>query len=145
MWDPENFPGADHVPWQLLIRARFAHELDAVLASIVVARVGAVASVDVARKVAAVAQDAITPDREKVTASGRMRALSAAADFDDWWCGTPWPRHWPPKPHGVFDDFADPITSLVVEQALGMVKAGGSDALHKSLGDVLAEVGGLRG
>ena len=91
------------------------------------------------------AQDAITPDREKVTASGRMRALSAAADFDDWWCGTPWPRHWPPKPHGVFDDFADPITSLVVEQALGMVKAGGSDALHKSLGDVLAEVGGLRG
>jgi hypothetical protein len=74
-----------------------------------------------------------------------MRALSAAADFDDWWCGTPWPRHWPPKPHGVFDDFADPITSLVVEQALGMVKAGGSDALQKSLGDVLAEVGGLRG
>jgi hypothetical protein len=26
-----------------------------------------------------------------------------------------------------------------------MVRAGGSDALQKSLGDVLAEVGGLRG
>ena len=22
MWDPEHFPGADNVPWQLLIRAR---------------------------------------------------------------------------------------------------------------------------
>jgi hypothetical protein len=145
MWDPDNFPGADHVPWQLLIRARFAHEIDAVLASVVVARVGAVASVDVARKVAAVAQDAITADREKVSTAGKLRALSAAADFDDWWCGTPWPHQWPPKPHGVFDDFNDPITSLVVEQALGMVNAGGSEALQKSLGDVLSEVGGLRG
>jgi hypothetical protein len=145
MWDPDNFPGADHVPWQLLIRARYAHEIDAVLASVVVARVGAVASDGVTRKVATVAQDAISPDREKVSAAGKLRALSAAADFDDWWCGTPWPRHWPPKPHGVLDDLSDPIMGLVVEQALTMVRAGGSEALQKALGDVLDEVGGLRG
>ena len=144
MWDPDNFPGADHVPWQLLIRARFAHELDAVLASVVVSRVGAVASVDITRKVAEVAAQAVTADREKVTAATKVRALSAAADFDDW-CGTPWPRHWPPKPHGVLDDLSDPIVGLVVEQALTMVRAGGSEGLQKSLGDVLAEVGGLRG
>jgi len=145
MWDPDNFPGADHVPWQLLIRARYAHELDAVLASVVVARVGALASVETTRKVAEVATHAITPEREKVTSAIKVRALSAAADFDDWWCGTPWPRHWPPKPHGVFDDLSDPIAGLVIEQALTMVRAGGSEALQKSLGDVLAEVGGLRG
>jgi hypothetical protein len=144
MWDPDSFPGADHVPWQLLIRARFAHELDAVLASVVVARVGAVASVDITRKVAEVATQAVTADREKVTAATKVRALAAAADFDDW-CGTPWPRHWPPKPHGVLDDLSDPLVGLVVEQALTMVRAGGSEGLQKSLGDVLAEVGGLRG
>ena len=145
MWDIDHFPGADHVPWQLLIRARYAHELDAVLASVVVARVGAVASVDITRQVASVAQDAITADREKVTAATKVRAMSAAADFDDWWCGTPWPRHWPPKPRGVFDDLSDPIAGLVIEQALTMVRAGGSEALQKSLGEVLAEVGSLRG
>ena len=145
MWDPDNFPGADNVPWQLLIRARFAHELDAILASVVVARVGAVASLAITQQVAAVAQDVITAEREKATAATKVRAMSAAADFDDWWCGTPWPRHWPPKPHGVFDDLSDPIAGLVIEQALTMVRSGGSAALQKSLGDVLAEVGGLRG
>ena len=145
MWDPDNFPGADHVPWQLLIRARYAHELDAVLASVVVDRIGAVASVEITRRVAEVAAQAITADREKVSAATRVRAMSAAADFDDWWCGTTWPRHWPPKPHDLFDDLSDPVAGLVIEQALAMVRGGGSEALQKSLGDVLAEVGGLRG
>jgi hypothetical protein len=77
MWDPDSFPGADHVPSQLLVRARYAH--------------------------------------------------------------------WPPKPHSVFDELGVPIAGLVIEQALTMVRAGGSEALQKSLGDVLAEVGGLRG
>jgi len=60
MWDPEHVPGVDHVPWQLLIRARFAHELDAVLASVVVERFGAVVSVEVTRKVA---ETLLTRDR----------------------------------------------------------------------------------
>lgn len=144
MWDPDNFPGADNVPWQLLIRARFVHELDAILASVVVARVGAVASVEITRKVAEVAAQAVGAEREKVTAGTKVRAVSAVADFDDW-CGTPWPRRWPPKSHGVFDDLSDPMAGLVIEQALSMVRAGGSEALQKSLGEVLAEVGGLRG
>jgi hypothetical protein len=145
MWDPDNFPGADNVPWQLLIRARYAYEIDAILASVVVARVGAVASVDVARKVAMVAADVATAEREETTATAKVQALSAAAEFDEWYCGNSWPRHWPPKPHGVFDDLGDPIAGLVIEQALTMVRAGGSETLQKTLGDVLAEVGGLRG
>jgi hypothetical protein len=38
-----------------------------------------------------------------------------------------------------------PDRGLVIEQALRMVRVGGSDAVQKSLGEVLAEVGGLRG
>jgi hypothetical protein len=144
MWDPDNFPGADNVPWQLLIRARFVHELDAVLASVVVSRIGALASYDVTRRVADVAAGAISAERVKVTANGKLRAITAAWEFDDW-CGTSWPRPWPPRKHPSFDDLGDPLSGLVIEQALEMVRAGGSEGLQKSLGDVLAEVGGLRG
>lgn len=144
MWDPDSFPGADNVPWELLIRARFAHEIDAVLASVIVERVGALASVEITRKVAEVAMQAITSEREKAGSSGKVRALSALADFDDW-CGTKWPRPWPPKRHSVFDELSDPMAGLVIEQAHALVLAGGSDGLQKSLGEVLAEVGGLRG
>jgi hypothetical protein len=144
MWDPDNFPGADNVPWQLLIRARFVHELDAVLASVVVSRIGAVASYEMTRQVAEVAGKAVTAEHVKVTANGKLRAITAAWEFDDW-CGNGWPRPWPPKKHGSFEDLSDPITTLVFEQALEMVRAGGSEGLQKSLGEVLAEVGGLRG
>lgn len=144
MWDPDNFPGADNVPWQLLIRARFAYEIDAVLASVVVSRVGTVASVDVTRQVAEIAASAVSGQREKASSSTKLRALSALADFDDW-CGTNWPRPWPPKKNDVFDDLSDPIAGLVIEQAHATVLAGGSDVLQKSLGQALAEVGGLRG
>src|SRR4051794_12644249 len=116
MWDPEHFPGVDNVPWELLIRARYAHEIDAVLASVVVERVGAVASVEITRKVAEVAMGAITLQSEKATSETAVRALSAVADFDDW-CGTKWPRPWPPKKNGVFDDLSDPMAVLVIEQA----------------------------
>ena len=144
MWDPDNFPGADNVPWQLLIRARFAYQLDAVLASVVVSRVGAVASVDITRQVAEVAASGVTGQREKATASGKVQTMAALADFDDW-CGTNWPRPWPPKKNNVFDDLSDPIAGLVIEQAHATVLAGGSADLQKSLGQALAEVGGLRG
>ena len=36
--------------------------------------------------------------------------------------------------------YSDPITPLVVAGALRLVEAGGSDALRKTLGQVLAEV-----
>jgi len=144
MWDPEHFPGVDNVPWQLLIRARYAHELDAVLASVVVERIGAVASVDVTRKVAEVAMNAVSRQGDKATSATKVRAMSAIADFDDW-CGTHWPRPWPPKKNGLFDDLGDPMTTLVIEQAHALVRAGGTDGLQKALGEVLAEVGGLRG
>jgi hypothetical protein len=65
----------------------------------------------------------------------------AAGDIDNF----PGADHVPPKPHGVLDDLSDPIAGLVIEQALTMVRADGSEALQKSLGDLLAEVGGRRG
>ena len=146
MWDPDNFPGADHVPWQLLIRARYAHEIDAVIASYVVARIGAVASAELTFKIAEVASQTMPAERVKATATARLNALSAIADFDDWpWCGTPpWPRHWPPKPRG-FDDLSDAVLPLVLERAAAFVRAGGSEQLQGSLGEVLNELGGVRG
>lgn len=143
MWDPENFPGADNVPWQLLIRARFVHEVDAVLASVVVSRVGSVASVEVVRRLTEAAGQGLARDFERTSSSGRVRALSAAADFDDW-CGTPWPRPWPPRRNPAFDDLADPVMPMVVAQAHRLVMSGGSEALQKSLGEALVEVGGLQ-
>ena len=143
MWDPDNFPGADHVPWQLLIRARYVHEIDAVIASYVVARIGAVASAELTYKVAEAAAQARTAEPVKATASSKVSALSAAAEWDDWKCGTvPW--HWPPKPRG-FDDLSDAVLPLVLERAAAFVRAGGSEQLQGSLGAVLNELGGVRG
>ncbi len=144
MWDPEHFPGADNVPWQLLIRARFVHEIDAVLASTIVAHVGAVASVEATRVVATAAQKAIVASREKATPEQRTLAFDAAIDWDDW-CGTGWPRRWPPRPKLGFDDLSDPVAELVIGKALELVKAGGSEQLQKTLGEALLEVGQLRG
>lgn len=144
MWDPEHFPGADNVPWQLLIRARFVHEIDAVLASTIVSHVGAVASVEAARIVATAAQKAIVASRETATPEQRTTAFDAAIDWDDW-CGTGWPRRWPPRPKLGFDDLADPVAELVIGKALELVRAGGSEQLQKTLGEALAEVGQLRG
>ncbi len=145
MWDPENFPGADNVPWPLLIRARFVRELDAVIASTVVQAVGRVASVEATRIVATAAQKAMSAAvREQATPEQRTVAFDAALDWDDW-CGTGWPRRWPPRPKLGFEDLNDPVSELVIGKAFDLVQQGGSDALQKTLGQALAEVGGLRG
>ncbi|MBO9521078.1 MAG: hypothetical protein J7518_06025 [Nocardioidaceae bacterium] len=142
MWDPDNFPGADNVPWQLLIRARFVHELDAVIASTVVHHVAAVASVDATRTVAGAAQKAIAhASREQASPEQRVAAFDAAMDFDDW-CPTR-PRPWPwPGPRRDFAELADPIADLVITKAAELVKVGGSEALQQTLGAALAEVAG---
>ena len=144
MWDIDNFPGADHVPWQLLIRARLVDEIDAVLASAVVRRVSAVASSKVAHAVATAAEAGIVGGiREPATAEQRVAAFDAALEFDDW-CGTPWPHRWPgPKPK--FDDLFDPMAEVVFGRALDLVQNGGSEALQKTLGSALAELSPARG
>ncbi|MDO9455195.1 hypothetical protein [Nocardioides sp.] len=141
MYTADDFPGAGNIPWQLLIRARYAFEIDAVLASVVVARVGALTSVDVARKLVDAA--GVKAGGDKAEPGAVLGALRATLDFDDW-CGTNWPRRWPPKPRGRdFDDLSDPIVPLVAERALELLTAGGSPDLQGSLGQVLAEVGGI--
>jgi len=144
MWDIDNFPGADHVPWQLLIRARLVDEIDAVLASAVVRQVSAVASSKVAHAVATAAEAGIVGGiRERATAEQRVAAFDAALEFDDW-CGTPWPHRWPgPKPK--FGDLFDPMAEVVFGRALDLVQNGGSEVLQKTLGSALAELSPARG
>jgi hypothetical protein len=101
MWDVDRFPGAEHVPWQLLIRARYAHELDA-------------GDVGRGRLRRLVVRDAVAATLAP-EAARRVRR--------------------PQRPD----------RGLVIEQALRMVRVGGIDAVQKSLGEVRAEVGGLRG
>jgi hypothetical protein len=144
MWDADNFPGAENVPWQLLIRARLVREIDAVLASAIVSQVGAVASKKVTHAVAMSAQAGIAgANREQASTEQRVAAFDAALDFDDW-CGTSWPHRWPPRPKGM-DDLADPITEVVLGKALELVRLAGSEELQKTLGSTLAELSPARG
>ncbi len=144
MWDSEHFPGANKVPWRLLIRARFVYEVDAVLASTIVRTVGSMASAGAGKALTVAAEKALADKRHaEVSAQQRVAALTALLDWDDW-CGTPWPRHWPwpPRPHDVFDDLSDPVAALFADRALQLVKAAGSEALQKSLGGALAKMAG---
>ncbi len=140
MWTPDDFPGADNVPWQLLIRARFAHEIDAIVGSIVIKAVERVAAADVVTKVAQVANESVK-GRDPVKTGSRqiLAALVAADDFDDW-CGTPWP-HWPGPPRPKwFEEFGDPMFQVVVSRAADFVNAAGSPQLKDSLGGLLGEI-----
>ena len=144
MWDIDHFPGAKHVPWQLLIRARYVREIDAVLASTVVRAVGSMASVGAAKALAVAAEKALS-GAQSIEASDQQRvtAMSAMLDWDGW-CGTPWPHHWgwPPRRHDGFDELSDPLTSVLADHALEMVKVAGSEALQKNLGGALAKMAG---
>jgi hypothetical protein len=128
-----------HIPWQLLIRARTVSEIDAVVSSVVLARVAEVASVEMTRKVAVAASEAAGASSERASAEQVVAALVAAADFDDWYCSTMSHRTWP-RHGGLLDDLSDPIASIVFEGAQRLVGAGGSETLQKTLGQVLTEV-----
>ena len=134
MWSSDDFPGASHVPWQLLIRARLQDEVDAALASAIVRAVADVGSqaqvVEVAR--AAHAGLATRPAGEPASAEQRIAAIDAAAEFDDF-CGTPYPHS--PIPHHL-QEFGDPAVVGVLAAARQLVKAG-SENLQKSLGQAL--------
>ncbi len=142
MWTYDDFPGAKNVPWQLLIRARFVHEIDAVLASTIVRNLGGVASVSVTKTLIAAAEKALSDKRPtEVSAGQRAAAVIAVADWEEL-CPRPWPWPWPPRRHLVFDELSDPITTVLAERAIQLVKAAGSEALQKSLGGALAKMGG---
>ena len=139
MWDPEHFPGADHVPWQLLIRARFQYELDAVIASTIVRNIATLGSESLANEVGLAATKAVALSRAsngQDTANRSESMMSVLAEFDDW-CGTGWPR-WPgPRPKG-FD--LDPLVIVLADRAIAVLRELGSDQLQKGLGKVLNEI-----
>ena len=124
-----------HVPWQLLIRARTVSEVDSILSSVVLARLAEVASVESVRLVADAAHAARGASDEQAGAEQKLSALSAIADFDDWYCGNGPRRPWPHR-GDVLDTIADPVTSIVARGARELLGAG-SPALQKTLGEAL--------
>lgn len=144
MWTSDDFPGADKVPWQLLIRARYLHQIDAVVASAVVQQVSRCASVEITEQVVRAATEGVSQSsREEASSEQRISALSSAMDFVDI-CPPNWPFRWPPRPKGRFEELSDPIAHVVLEGALEFVRAAGSDRLNKTLGETLHEVGQLQ-
>lgn len=141
MWDPENFPGADHVPWQLLIRARYQYEVDAVIASVILRNATVLGNETIAKELGAAAAKAVALSREvngrKKVAKGGA-AYSVVAEFDDW-CGTRWPR-WPgpgPRPRS---EEVDPIVVVFADRALDALTAIASPQLRDGLAPVLDNI-----
>jgi hypothetical protein len=125
------------VPWQLLIRARTVGEVDAVIASVVLNRIVEVGSTHVVQTVARAAADGLGANDEPATAEQKLGALSAVADFDEWYCGNG-PR-WPYPHRGVLDEVSDPVAVLVTRGARQLVEAG-SPGLQKTLGEALGQI-----
>lgn len=140
MWDPEHFPGADNVPWQLLIRARFQFEVDAVLASTIVSQIGPRVAEGLANQLAvAGAQGVAGSIKEPTRAKPRSGELvTMLGDWDDW-CGTKWPR-WPFPWPGPRRDWLDPSAVLLAGKAVKLLELGGSPGLQEQLGGVLQEI-----
>ena len=157
MWTPEDFPGADNVPWQLLIRARFVRDVDAFVATAVVGQVARVASLDVATKVAQGAAEAMRGmPAEKLGRAARSDVFGAVADFIDicppwppWPRPRPWPWPWPgPWPwadgrENPFEQIGTPYEGIVLQGALDLVARVGSPQLQEQFGGVLKELGGF--
>jgi len=145
MWTSDDFPGADHVPWQLLIRARTQFEVDALVASQIVRAVSLLASEGVAKELAQTATKAVAASR--VAHSGKESSnlgfsLSAFDDFEDW-CGTRWPHWWGPKPHGGGlggPGDPDPIIVAIADKALVLLRAAGSPQLQGAMSGPLESI-----
>jgi hypothetical protein len=127
-----------HVPWQLLIRARTVAEVDTVISSVVLGRLAEVASVDEVRLVAEAARGAHGDKAEPASAEQKLSALTAVAEFDEWYCGNGPRRPWPHR-GDVLDVVSDPVTSLVARGARELVGAG-SPALQKTVGEALEQL-----
>lgn len=163
MWTVDDFPGADNVPWPLLIRARLVRDLDAFVATTVVHQVAQVASREVTTRIAEAAAEGMrAAPAEKVNRTARVDALDAVAAFIDicppWpW---PWPRpprppwpwpwpgpgNYPPGPYPWFEGqehpwakIGSPYQGAVLAGALDLVTRVGSQQLQEQLGGALKE------
>jgi hypothetical protein len=146
VWGPDDVPDFRATPWQLLIRARYVHELDAVLASMVVNKLEPYASREAVRTLASAAHVLGVDRPEEASAEQRMAVLDAVLEWEDWPCGTPVPgHHGPVGPRRVFDDIGDPMAGVLFAKSSELVERAGSEALRTSLGKVLADSSALRG
>ena len=139
MWTQDGFPGADKVPWQLLIRARFVDEIDAIVAHTVVATLAPLMGRERGRNLAGIAVEAVMADggqRVELDTERRMSALDAFVDWDGDICPVGWPRRWPPRPKWI-DEFDDPAILLALDSVLALVKGAGSEQFGKALEGVI--------
>jgi hypothetical protein len=136
MWTPDDFPGADNVPWQLLIRARFAHEIDAIIASLVVNQLGA--RLGRAQATRLVEAAVVKRGKDTATAEQKVAVISQLADWDGEICPPNWPFRWPPKKRG-FEELSDPITVIGLARAQELVGLA-SPQLKQQFGDALGGV-----
>lgn len=152
-WTFEDYPSADKVPWQVLIRARFVREVDAFVASTIVRQVTQVASVEVAAKIASAGAAATRETTaDKVSRSTRSEALVAVADFIDICPPWPWPWPWPwPGPwprfegrENPFEKVGSPYEGIVLDGALDLLGRAGSPQLQERLGGALKDLGQLQ-
>ena len=135
MWSQDDFPGVGAVPWQLIIRARYVDEIDAIVAHTVVRTLGPLLSRDRARELAGVAAKATAVDgsqRVELSTDQRMAALTAFDDWDDGICPRWWPFPWPPRPHGL-EDFDDPAILIAVNAGRALVSSAASEQLGRAL------------
>jgi hypothetical protein len=137
MWTPDDFPGADNVPWQLLIRARFAHEIDAVIASLIVNQVGG--KLGTKRAVQLARAGTVQHSKEAATSEQKVAVLGLLADWDGEICPKNWPFRWPPRKRG-FEELDDPITVIGLGRGLELASLGSAE-LKDQLGSVLNEIG----
>ncbi len=134
MFNPDSDIDLGKIPWQLLIRARYADEIDTIIASTITREVAEHGSRDLALKVARAAFAGVADGgaRTELSDSFRLIALNAVADWEDGGiCPAGWPWHGP-RPHYV-DEISDPIVMRVLEQGIALVTKAGSRELHESL------------
>ena len=139
MWSSEDFPGADHVAWPYLIRARYQFEVDAVIASLVARAALVVAPRGFGSQVAkaAIESTRLGGGREEAPAESRIAMLNLVADWDGDLC--PKPRPWPHLDE--LTEIGDPTIVIVLERALQLLDAAGREQLQQPLGSVLEQGG----
>jgi hypothetical protein len=158
----EGWPDRGDFPYRLLIRIRTISHGDAVVASLISSRVGAVVPLDAATNLTAVARKAtlasrdLHADRPLPDPGSYLSGVEAFIDWDDicppFW---PWPRPpWWPWPGPRPDEFVgdpgpwswlagqDPAGVVIIDQALQLLKASSSEELQNAL---VPEVTGLLG
>lgn len=127
--------------WQLIIRARYEFELDAMVATLVARSMAEVAPREIAAKVTATAFAAVQHEEVRTPAppTSRLAALDLVADWDGDLCPRiPWPR----PHHDDVEELGDPMFSVVLARSIALVSRAGSEQLRGALGGMLGELAG---